>query len=235
MTRRVLLISHEPEAEPALIGTLLRQRAFDVTEHVVLVDPNSPDTSFPDTSGFDLVAAFGSFANAYDERHRPWVEAELQLLDRIVEDGTPYLGVCFGGQLLAESLGGRVEKAPHGAEEVGIVRIEPVPGVAIPTGPWFSWHEDRVVLPADGSVEVLARNDSAVQVFRSGRAVGLQFHPEADVDLVAAWAAMGPDHIPEPLTVELLVGQLAAVETQTHDNCALLLDWFLRDIAHVEA
>ena len=61
---RVLLISHEPEAAPALIGEVLRERGHETRTHVVLADPSAPDTAFPDPTGFDAVIAFGSFANA---------------------------------------------------------------------------------------------------------------------------------------------------------------------------
>ena len=61
-------------------------------------------------------------------------------------------------------------------------------------------------LPDD--VEVLARTDVAGQLFRRGRAVGLQFHPEAEHDLVAGWTRLGPDHLPNGLTAgEVLVAR----------------------------
>ena len=44
----------------------------------------------------------------------------------------------------------------------------------------------RPVHPATGSVEI-ARNDSASQAFVKGRAMGLQFHPELDHDLLELW------------------------------------------------
>jgi GMP synthase (glutamine-hydrolysing) len=232
---RVLLISHEPEAHPAIVGEILLERGFAVDEHVVLRDPSAPDTDFPDLAGYDAVMAFGSFSNAYDERHRPWVEAELSLIGRLLEEDKPYLGVCFGGQLLAESVGGWVEKAPAGMEEVGLVTIEPVvDNLPVPRGPWFTWHEDRTVLPDDDSVQVLARNDKAVQLFRRGRAVGTQFHPEADGPLVAGWAAIGPDHIPDYTSEKELLDDLAAAQVQTRANCEQLVDWFLREVAEVD-
>jgi GMP synthase-like glutamine amidotransferase len=231
---RVLLISHEPEAHPALIGEILVERGFDVDEHVVLADPAAPDTEFPDLDAYEAVMAFGSFSNAYDERHRPWVEAEINLIGRLLEDDKPYLGVCFGGQLLAESVGGWVEKAPEGDDEIGLVSFEStVEGLDVPLGPWFTWHEDRTVLPADGSVQVLASNAKAVQLFRRGRAVGTQFHPEADVPLVAGWAAIGPDHIPDYTSEKQILDDLAAAQTQTRANCEQLVDWFLREVAEV--
>jgi GMP synthase (glutamine-hydrolysing) len=118
---------------------------------------------------------------------------------------------------------------------VGLVTIEPVDAdLPVPRGPWFTWHEDRTVLPDDDSVQVLARNDKAVQLFRRGRAVGTQFHPEADGPLVAGWAAIGPDHIPPYTSERELLDDLAAAQAQTRANCERLVDWFLREVAEVE-
>ena len=55
----------------------------------------------------------------------------------------------------------------------------------VPEGPWFQWHFDRFI-PPPGAVEI-ARNDSASQAFVKGRAMGLQFHPELDHDLLELW------------------------------------------------
>jgi len=225
---RVLVISHEPEAAPGVVGELLAEEGVDVHLHVVLADPAHPDVAYPDPAGFDAVIAFGSFANAYDDGVRSWVEPEIRLIERLVDEDIPYLGMCFGGQLLAEALGGHVEQAPPEEQEIGLVTFtsETVP---VPYGPWFTWHEDRMVLPAD--IEVLARNDNAVQLFRHGRAVGTQFHPEADVALVEGWIAIGPDHVPAHTTPALLIGELAENEAALRDNCRRLVDWFLDDVA----
>lgn len=228
---RVLLISHEPEAAPALIGEVLRVRGHETRTHVVLADPSAPDTAFPDPTGFDAVIAFGSFANAYDDGARPWVEPEIALIRDMLEQEVPYLGVCFGGQLLAESLGGHVERAPVDEQEIGLVTFDADGELPIPEGPWFTWHEDRVVLPE--SVEVLAHNGKAPQLFRVGRAVGTQFHPEADTGVVGSWVRIGPDHIPDHTSGAQLLQDLEIHETRLRANCEALVDWFLHDVAEV--
>ena len=230
---KVLLISHEPEAAPALIGRILRERGYDTVLHVVLADPAAPNTDFSDPRTFDAVIAFGSFANAYDESVRAWVGPEVALIEVMLTERIPYLGVCFGGQLLAESLGGRVERAPVDEQEIGLVTFDEDALLPIPAGPWFTWHEDRMVLP-DG-IEVLAHNGKAVQLFRSDRAVGTQFHPEADTGVVGSWVRIGPDHIPEHTSGAQLLQDLQIHEATLRSNCEQLVDWFMHDVAGVGA
>lgn len=216
-----------------MVGQVLRERGHDVTLHVVLADPQQPDTDYPDPANFDAVMAFGSFANAYDEAARPWVDPEIALIRRLVDDDVPYLGVCFGGQLLAETLGGHVERAPEHDQEIGLVTFDEDDRSPIPGGPWFTWHEDRMVLPDD--VEVLAHNGKAPQLFRHGRAAGTQFHPEANVDLVQSWIRIGPDHVPAHTTGGQLLQDLEIHEPALRANCERLVDWFLGEVAGLES
>jgi GMP synthase-like glutamine amidotransferase len=226
---RSLLVSHEAEAAPAVIGELLAARGVAIDRHVVLAADGSADVAFPALDGYDLVVSFGSFHNAYDPRARGWVDAEVDLIRRVVAADLPFLGVCFGGQLLGIAVGGGVERAPEGGEEVGVLTLEPVAGpLPIPAGPWFTWHEDRVSLPDD--VDVLARTDKAIQVFRKGRAIGVQFHPEVDADLVTDWLRIGEHHLPDGWTSDRLLAVWADAEPQAHLNCAQLVDWLLAEV-----
>jgi GMP synthase (glutamine-hydrolysing) len=230
---RFLLISHEPEAAPALIGEILRERGYSVSTHVVLADPQHPDVDYPDPADFDAVVAFGSFSNAYDPGARAWVEPEVDLIGTLVQQDIPYLGVCFGGQLLAESLGGHVERAPEPEQEIGLVTFDQEADLPVPAGPWFTWHEDRVVVP-DGD-EVLAHNGKAVQLFRHGRVVGTQFHPEADVNVVGSWVRIGPDHIPAHTSGAQLLQDLEIHEASLRRNCEALVDWFIHEVAGLDS
>jgi GMP synthase (glutamine-hydrolysing) len=223
-----MILSHEEATAPAVVGRLLAERGWSLRRHVVLPDGGGPDLAFPPLDGVDLVVAFGSFSNAYDPDAQDWVVPEIELISTLVADDVPFLGVCFGGQLLASALGGRV--VPASVVEIGAVEIEVADAVRgrLPAGPWFTWHEDRVVLPAD--VEVLARTEHAVQVFRKGRAIGLQFHPEADHDLIAEWLRLGPDHVPAGMTPDGVLAQWRVAEEEAHLNCARLVDWVLAEL-----
>jgi GMP synthase-like glutamine amidotransferase len=108
------------------------------------------------------------------------------LLSRAVEEDVPVLGLCFGGQALAVALGGSVERAP--TPELGWTEIETDEPELIASGPWLQWHYDRFTTPP-GATEI-ARTAHAAQAFRHGRHLGVQFHPESTVEIVAQWAAI---------------------------------------------
>jgi GMP synthase-like glutamine amidotransferase len=107
----------------------------------------------------------------------------------------PFLGICLGHQLLADALGGRVQKAT--TPERGLTRVtktdegERDPLLREVSNPFIAlqWHGAEVVALPKGAA-VLARNEAcAVQAFRYGdRAYGVQFHIEVTRDTVADWS-----------------------------------------------
>ncbi len=103
----------------------------------------------------------------------------------VFELGVPVLGICYGEQITAHTLGGKVERATHreyGPARVVIDRAEGVlsrfnPGDVIDV--WMS-HGDRVISLPEG-FEVLGTSASspfAAVGNLSRRIYGVQFHPE---------------------------------------------------------
>ena len=102
--------------------------------------------------------------------------------------GVGVLGVCFGGQLVAQALGGTATRSAN--PELGWYRVDSsAPFIA--EGPWFQWHSDRWTTPP-GAIEI-ARNANAPQAFVAGSALALQFHPELDGPLLEQWLADDQD------------------------------------------
>lgn len=214
---RVLHVHHDPNSLPGLIGEVLDRSGVDSVSHQVCRTPGSPTGSseFPDPTGFDLVVVYGSRWSVDDPDTAHWVEPELDMLRAADAAGVPVLGLCFGGQLLSAAHGGGVERAPR--PEVGWFEVEPVPGVSgIERGPWLQWHFDRFEVPA--GAELLAASPVGPQAFRLRRNLGLQFHPEADRAVIAAWFDDDLDQIehlgldPDELLTEADRQRAAALE-----------------------
>jgi GMP synthase (glutamine-hydrolysing) len=101
----------------------------------------------------------------------------------LLELGVPVLGICYGMQLLARELGGRVEAAEIGEFGRSQLTIRD-PGrllAGLPTEQtcWMS-HRDTVVAPPPGFAPLAASSQSPVASLESvERGIyGIQFHPE---------------------------------------------------------
>jgi GMP synthase-like glutamine amidotransferase len=128
-----------------------------------------------------------------------------EFVSRMLAAGTPLLGICLGGQLLADVAGGVVSSNCCG--EKGLVDVNlTVTGAADPLFAGidrrfraFQWHNDSFTIPP-GATHLATSAACPGQAFRLGNAWGVQFHPEVDSDIVAAWSGRTPDR--ERLTAE---------------------------------
>jgi len=231
---RALVISHDPSEEPGLIGRRLQELGWELEGFVVCDTPDDPVSHrpFPGLDGVELVVAMGSPWSVYDaDRIGSWVDRELDLLRGVHAAGIPYLGVCFGAQMLAAALGGSVERAPR--PELGWVEVRTDAPDLIAPGPWFQWHGDRLVPPAGATV--LAANDVGVQAFSVGRSLGVQFHPEVDRALLASWleGELAGEEAADPMFAEVgtdpqtLVADAATHAETAAANARRLVDGFL--------
>lgn len=178
MTRRALFLAHEANVAPGYIGDAADARGFAVERWDVWARP------LPDPTGYDLIVPLGSAEAAYDDSV-PWLAGELDHVRTAVAMDVPVFGICFGAQVLARVLGGSV--APAAQPEVGWFTIDSTDPDVIGTGPWLEWHFDTLSPPP--AAETLARSPAAVQAFRRGRTVGVQFHPEVSPPILASWIA----------------------------------------------
>ncbi len=227
---RALVIQHDHVSPPGPIAERLEERLVEVVCHQVVPEelfptPNvAPD--FPEVTDFDLVIPMGAPWATYDvEQVGAWVQPEIELLRRADAAGIPVLGICFGGQLLALAHGGEVGRAPY--PEIGWVEITSDEPSLVPPGPWFQWHNDRWVLPADA--REVARNDAASQAFVLRRNLAVQFHPELTAGMLHGWLENGGVHdaTAAGCDPELLLAQTRAEEPAARARAAALVDAFL--------
>ena len=114
----------------------------------------------------------GSRHGAYEDH--PWIPRLEELIREIYAQAVPLVGVCFGHQIIAQALGGKVEKF-QGGWSVG--RQEYTLGDK--TYALNAWHQDQVTkLPADA--EVVSSTDFCeyAALVYGDRAFTIQPHPE---------------------------------------------------------
>jgi GMP synthase (glutamine-hydrolysing) len=134
-----------------------------------------------------------------------WVDDLAAFVRRVADAGVPFVGVCFGHQLLAHALGGRVGRASTGwGAGVGRIVVDGDAPWMVPPAAKLAlhfMHQDQVVEPPPGA-EVLGRADHCpVALLAVGdRMMGVQAHPEftgpyIDALLVDRVARIGEDEV----------------------------------------
>jgi hypothetical protein len=131
---------------------------------------------------------------------------------------------------MARTLGGSVARSPRA--ELGWIEIQSDDTTLIPTGPWFEYHWDRWTLPK--AATEIARSEVASQAFVMGRTLGVQFHPEINLEVLEAWLAMegGCAEVEaEGIDVKQLRGQTKSIQPASDKRAFELVDTFLRRVA----
>lgn len=193
---------------PELFGTLIGPHGIELQPYAI------DDGMFPDSE--DECAGWicsPSRASTYDDE--PWLHDAEELLRRIVERERPYVGICFGHQLLAQALGTPVTRFDQGWQ-VGVQRyeitsretwMEPVAAeVAV-----IASHQDQVsALPSDA--RLLARgSEGSCEI--AGFAIGER-----------AWTLQPHPEFTPPLADGLLAGRTELIGTQRVADARATLD-----------
>ena len=180
-----------PRDRSACSATRSPNMAIDIDTFEVVpaerVHAPAGDVTFPDPTGYDVIVPLGARWPVYDEALRQtWVGAEMQMLRDAADAGVPTLGVCFGGQLLAQAFGGSRRAIVASRRSAGTTSTATT-RTWCPAGRGSSGTSTGGRC-RPGPLEI-ARTANASQAFVLGRHVALQFHPELDRDLLESWLA----------------------------------------------
>jgi GMP synthase-like glutamine amidotransferase len=202
---RLLVVRFEADCPPGLLADAAERAGVEL--EVVATDLDQPLPG--DLHELDGLVVLGGTMDVSDAPDYPALRAAMELIRLAADSEVPALGICLGGQLAAQALGGRAYRSLRGREYGWIPlaftrsgRADPVLGALDSDVRVFASHHDVFDLPP--GADLLAWGGHAPnQAFRLGSVVGVQFHPEVDATLVAGWydRASPPPPLPRPAVV----------------------------------
>jgi len=178
---------------PAMFERMLGD-GFDLTTYDVAAGELPPDPG-----AHDAYLITGSPAGVYDPL--PWIEPLSDFI-RSARD-RKMVGICFGHQVMAQALGGEVEKSDKGWG-VGLHRysvdevepwMDPVDEISVAVS-----HQDQVVAQPPNTRVVASSpfTPFASLAWTDRPAFSVQFHPEFSPDYAKALVERRRDRLPDP-------------------------------------
>jgi GMP synthase (glutamine-hydrolysing) len=147
------------------------------------------------------VVMTGSHAMVTDDL--PWSIKLEKWMPSLLDADVPFLGICYGHQLLARAAGGQVGYHP-GGKEIGTVAVDLLPGCAdddlfrlLPKRFLaHATHSQTVLRLPPNAIRLAANNFEPNHAFRLGdRAWGVQFHPEYNTDIMRSYIVEQTDEL----------------------------------------
>ena len=166
-------------AYPPMFMRMFGEAGFGFDYDTVPIYDGAP---FPDPTALEGIVITGSAAGVYEDH--AWLPPLRDFIRGAYAADTPMLGICFGHQIMADALGGDVRKSEKGW---GLGRhtyaVKNRPGFLATDLPALSIgcsHQDQVIVPPRDAEVFLASDftPNAGLVYRNGKAVSLQPHPE---------------------------------------------------------
>lgn len=220
----VIFIQHEPRVHGAQLR--IDVEACGARTKVVKSWTKCP-TFFDSFNPAGPVVVLGGTFDAYADDIAPWLPSLRKWLARAIRSHHPVFGICLGHQLMATSLGGRVNVGDSRGLEKSITRLtwigtDPfVDAIAAPPLV-FEDHADAVVELPEGA-RVLAHSARYIQAMRIENAVSVQFHPEVNRNLIEEWYRDD-----EPTQLPLYQHDYIAHETQLRHLSRRIARWIVQ-------
>ncbi|WP_444464323.1 type 1 glutamine amidotransferase [Rhodobacter capsulatus] len=165
----------------------------------------------------------GSRHGAYESH--AFIPPLEEFIRKAIVERVPLVGICFGHQIIAQAMGGKVERFP-GGWAVGPQTYD-FGGDPVVLN---AWHRDQVTVRPD-TAKVIACNDfceNAALVY-GDTALTIQAHPEfRDAFVEGLMATRGPGLVPDPLMTEARARMATGRGTDAARVADQIADFFLK-------
>jgi GMP synthase-like glutamine amidotransferase len=215
-----------PQMFERLLGAEAKEFQF---RSFAAIDGEVPD----DPRVCDAWLVTGSRHGAYERL--PWMLRTEELLRKAVAAKVPVIGICFGHQLLAQALGGKVEKSVKGwgfgLHDYDVTEPPAIAGAGPTKITVSAVHQDQVVDVPEGG-RVLGGSDfcpNAIIAY-GDTALTFQGHPELSVP----WMRDAAIHRMKGIAPEAVLAQAEQSFRDKSSDSVLIAKWivqFLRDNA----
>lgn len=165
---KAIIIQHEASSPPGTTVDWFQKNGvpFEILEI-------AKGAKLPPMNAFDLLVVCGGSMNVDQEHLFPWLKTEKAFIGEAAKANKKIVGLCLGGQLLAEVLGGSVQKHPRWEAGWQSVTLANQDELKV-----FQWHGYSFNLPPNA--KLLASSVGCEnQAFTYGQNIlAFQFHPE---------------------------------------------------------
>lgn len=177
----IVVFEHHPMETAARLGQVLR----DHGHRLRTVRLYAGDIVPPDLEDVDGLIAMGGPMNVDQAEQYPWIDDESAFIKAAHDAGLPIVGICLGAQLIAHTLGGKVEKMQ--TPEIGwfpVSQFKPgFPDTLFGGIPWkatqFHTHGYQVTTLPPGGAMLASSDLCRHQAFRVGlKTYAFQYHFE---------------------------------------------------------
>lgn len=195
--RPILFIEHDADDPP---GTLQDWLA-DAGVPTEVCRPYLGDEIPADLSPYAGIIVLGGVQAAYSDKGFEWRGRTLEMIQKAAATEVPTLGICLGAQLVAQAMGGVVERGSEGMEIGPMlsgrkdVSYSDELFAELPMAPdVIQFHGDVITELPPGAVHLMGGPLYDNQAFRIGeRMWATQFHFETTPEMFAVWVNKSPD------------------------------------------
>jgi GMP synthase-like glutamine amidotransferase len=184
---RLHYFQHVPFENPAFLLSWARRKGHSVTK-TLLYAGDDPLLS----PGYDLLVVMGGPMGIYEHDKYPWLIKEKDAIRRAIEANKFVLGICLGGQLIADALGGPVTR--NAQKEIGWMPLTQTDEVST-LRPFdifprqylaLHWHGDTFAVPPGAVLQSSSAACENQGFLYKHRVIGFQYHIEATEASVGA-------------------------------------------------